>query len=101
VGYPDKLLALLDLWEMERGTMLPCPSGRSARAVVHWIRTAIEEVDNGRLEAAQLRMTELGHRLGRAERELRDTAREMDRWRKRAHEAEALVKSLGVQAQQN
>jgi hypothetical protein len=96
--YRDKLISMLDRWEKERGTTLPCPGGRDARTIVGWIRMAISEGDNLKLELAQHNLGKLGCRLAKAEQELRGVTRDRDRWRNRAHEAEALVRSLGVQA---
>jgi hypothetical protein len=100
MAYRDKLLALLDPWERERGTTLPCPGGRDARTIVGWIRMAISDGDNLELETAEQNLERLGCRLAKAEQELRDVTRDRDRWRSRAREAEILARSLGVRAQQ-
>jgi hypothetical protein len=94
VTYRDKLLALLERWEKTRGSALPT-EGRDSRTIVGWIRMAITEADNGRIDLAQQNLGRLGCHLAKTEQELRDITRDRDRWRRRAVEAEALANSLG------
>jgi chromosome segregation ATPase len=45
--------------------------------------------------------TRLANQLAKSEREVRDIALDRDRWRKRANEAEAAIKSSGLKSKQH
>ena len=61
-----------------------------------------EHPDDDRKLIVQLQQagTRLANQLAKSEREVRDTALDRDRWRKRANEAEAAIKSSGLKFKQ-
>jgi hypothetical protein len=110
--YRDHLLATVERWERQRDLPLPGAGRRRAGEVAAWIRRLVNDADmpheaKGLIPQLQHAVGKLGNKLAKTkqelgdqiaktERELRDTALDRDRWRKRAHEAEALLKSSGA-----
>jgi hypothetical protein len=86
-----------------------------ARRTIHRLKQAVESMstslakgklpppDDDRKLIVQLQQagTRLANQLAKSEREVRDTALDRDRWRKRANEAEALLKSSGLKSKQH
>jgi hypothetical protein len=121
LSYRDLLLALADRWKQYPETTLPYASGQKAGAVAKWIRRlaakeaagdpvkvaseitrlrALPQQESVRLQQERARLqqerVQLAPQLAKSEQQVREISLDRDRWRRRANEAEALVKSAGV-----
>jgi hypothetical protein len=96
--YRDNLISLVSHWKRDPGIILLGVGKIRAGDVAGWIRRLTEDApDADSLEVKNL-ISQLDSQLGRSEQQVREISLDRDRWRRRANEAEALIKSSGVSA---
>jgi hypothetical protein len=101
-GYLESLLQLAGRWKQQPDLHLP-GGGKRSREVSKWIRQLAAENNRLRQDLADLAsqppsLANLESQLAKSEQEVRSISLEGDRWRRRANEAEALVRSSGLSA---
>lgn len=101
-SFRDQLLLVAGHWEEQPTLKLPYSRHRAGE-VAAWIRRLVRsEADADPTESRSVilglrrAVAKLGSQVAKTERELRDIALDRDRWRRRATEAEALVRSAGL-----